>query len=134
MRLRDRLWSCPVSRVLARNSKVLATTTDDSVVPVAFLIAASADVGDVRPPTKVPSNATRSITLDNWRTVPIHIASESPRRRRHAASVPAGLLDHLVRPLKHRRRDPKAEHLRRVHIDDQLELGRPLERIPEIPR
>jgi len=41
------------------------------------------------------------------------------------SSAGSSIVDGIVRP---------AEHLRRVHIDDQLELGGPLDRAPEIPR
>ena len=41
-----------------------------------------------------------------------------------AALVERALLDDLVRPPQHRRRDRQPERLRGLEIDDQLELGR----------
>jgi len=67
--------------VLAKNSKVLATTMDASVVPVALFASAQADVGDVATPANVPTKATRSITLVDRRTLWSHMSTESPGMR-----------------------------------------------------
>jgi hypothetical protein len=41
-----------------------------------------------------------------------------------AALVEHALLDHLVRPPQHRRRNRQPERLGRLEVNDQLELGR----------
>ena len=40
-----------------------------------------------------------------------------------ASLVEHGLLDHLIRPSEHWRRDLQTERLRRLEVDHQFELG-----------
>src|SRR5713101_6573182 len=63
-------------------------------------------------------------------TAPMRAASSVTRSRRPRRSVTGGglasqhaLLDHLIRPQQHRRRDREPERLGGLHVDHQIELG-----------
>src|SRR5207245_2196042 len=53
--------------------------------------------------------------------------TDDGRSQELAALVEHGLFDHLVRSQQQRRRDRQAERLRRLEVDDQLELRRLLD-------
>src|SRR5712671_5864053 len=68
--------------------------------------------------------------MDGWWPAAARIALSSANLQTRGAQLrtaltgpPFSWIDHLIRPLEERRRDREAEGLRRLEVDDQLELG-----------